>query len=375
MIKNSISRRPFLKTVIGAGFAAAVARGQEKGEDIEEVKNEDGKKLGWALVGLSNLSEGKIGPALQKSKYSRLAGIVTGTPAKAEAWQKKYGLKDSGIYNYDDFDKIIDNPDIDVVYIVLPNSMHREFTLRAAKAGKHVYVEKPMAVSPEDCKDMIAACDEAGVKLGVAYRLQFEPHHKELIRFAKEKVFGEVKHIDAGFGFKMRGTDGWRLKKEMGGGALLDVGVYVIQAARYIFDEEPESVSAVETKTDREKFAEVDETVTWTMKFPSGKTANLFASFNLKGYNRLTAFAEKGQFGLAPCFGTGGQAGWTSDPNISLDFPKTDHFQVQMDYFSEAIIEGKEWKVDGVEGLRDHLVIEAIFKSIASGRTEFVKKV
>lgn len=366
MNENPISRRPFMKSVIGAGLATTLVKAQDEKPE---------KKLGWAVVGLSRLSKGKIGPALEKTKHSRMAGVVTGTPEKAKEWQEKYGFEDSGIYDYENFDKIIDNPDIDVVYIVLPNSMHKEFTLRAAKAGKHVYVEKPMAVTPEDCREMIAACDEAGVKLGVAYRLQFEPHHVEAIRFAREKVFGEVRHIDAGFGFRAGDPKQWRLKKEYGGGAMLDVGVYAIQGVRYIFGEEPVSVSALETKTDKEKFAEVDETIAWTMKFASGKTANLFTTFNLGGYNQMTAYAEKGRFGMQPCFGTQGQKGWTSDPKVPLDFPQTDHFEVQMDLFSQAILEDKEWKVDGTEGLRDHLVMDAIFKSIASGKVEQVEKV
>ena len=360
-----------MKTAIGAGLAASLAHGQEEGEEEKAA----GKKLGWAIVGLSRLSQRNIGPALLKTKHSRLAGIVTGTPEKAKAWQEKYGIEDSGVYDYDNFDEMMDNPDIDVVYVVLPNSLHLDFAVRAAKAGKHVYMEKPMAISSEECRTMIDACEEANVKLGMAYRLQFEPHHKEMIRFAREKVFGEVKHIEGGFGFKMGGDPNqWRLKKALGGGAMLDVGVYVIQAARYIFGEEPESVSAMETKTDPEKFAEVDETITWMMKFPSGGTANLFTSFNLSGYNRLTVFAEKGKFGLDPCFGIGKQAGWTSNPEVPLEFPKTDHFEVQMDLFSEAIIEGREWKVDGSEGLKDHLVMEAIFASIESGQVEPVAK-
>jgi len=368
MNEHQIGRRPFLRSAIGAGLATSLAKGQ--GE-----KAEGGKKLGWALVGLSRLSEKDIGPALLKTKHARLAGLVTGTPEKAVAWQEKYGVEDSGVYDYDSFDKVIDNPDIDVVYIVLPNSMHKEYVLRAAKAGKHVYVEKPMAITPEDCREMITACEDAGVKLGVAYRLQFEPHHVEAMRFAREKVFGEVKHIDAGFGFRMKGAGQWRLKKEYGGGALLDVGVYAIQGIRYLMEEEPETVCALEVKTDEELFAEVDETISCTMKFASGRTANLFTSFNLSGYNRMTAFAEKGRFGMDPCFGIRGQAGWTSNPKIPLSFPKTDHFTDQMDLFSKAIIEGKEWKVDGSEGLKDHLVMDAIFKSIASGKEEAVGKV
>jgi len=375
MNDHSISRRPFMKTALAAGVAASLSETRGEETEKEEVQQEEGKSLGWALVGLSRLSERNIAPALLKTKHAHLAGIVTGTPEKAATWQEKYGLKDSGVYDYDNFDKVIDNPDIHVVYVVLPNSMHCEYAIRAAKAGKHVYMEKPMATSSDECRKMIAACEEAGVKLGMAYRLQFEPHHLEAIRLAKEEVFGKVKHMEGGFGFRMGGRDGWRLKKDLGGGALLDVGVYVIQAARYIFGEEPVSVSALEVKTDKEKFAEVDETITWMMSFVSGKTANLFTSFNQSGYNRLTVFAEKGRFGLEPCYGIGKPKGWTSDDKIPLDFPKTDHFEVQMDLFSQAIIEGQEWKVDGTEGLRDHLIMEAIFKSIASGQVEPVGKV
>ncbi|MGJ8655834.1 MAG: Gfo/Idh/MocA family protein [Akkermansiaceae bacterium] len=373
-MNDEIKRRPFLKTLIGAGVASSIVKGQEGEKAAAGGSDKQGKQVGWALVGLSRLSQNSIGKALEKTEHAKLTGIVTGTPAKAEEWQKKYGVPDSGVYNYDNFDEIINNPDIQVVYIVLPNSLHKDFAIRAAKAGKHVYVEKPMAITPEDCREMIAACDEAKVKLGVAYRLQFEPHHVEAMRFAREKVFGEVMHMDAGFGFHMGDPNQWRLKKAMGGGAMYDVGVYVIQAARYIFDEEPVSVSAVEAKTDKEKFAEVDETVTWMMQFASGKTANLFTSFNLGGNNHMTVYAKKGRFGIKPSFGTRGQAGWTSNPDIPLSFPKTDHFKDQIDLFSKAIIDGKDWEVDGSEGLKDHLVMEAVFKSIASGKVEMVGK-
>ncbi|MFD2277602.1 Gfo/Idh/MocA family protein [Rubritalea spongiae] len=332
------------------------------------------KKLGWALVGLSRLSASRIAPALLKTQHAHLIGIVTGTKEKAAEWQKKYGIADSGVYDYDSLDRIVENPAIDVVFIVLPNSMYCEFALRAAKAGKHVFMEKPMATSSEECRKMIAASEEAGVKLGMGYQLQFEPYHIEAIRFANDEVFGKVQHMEAGFGVRMRGGDEWRLKKAMGGGDLLGLGVCVIQAARYIFGEEPSEVSAMETKTDPNKFSEVDETITWMMRFPSGKTANLYTSFNMPGYNRLTVFAEKGRFGIEPCFAIGKQRGWTSDTKVPFEFPQTDHFEVQMDLFSESILQGKEWKVDGSEGLKDHLVMDAIFQSIQSGKVESVGK-
>ena len=234
-----------------------------------------GRKLNVALVGLGSLSANQIAPGLLKTKYCRLAGIVTGTPAKAEAWKAKYNIPQRNIYNYETFDRIADNPDIDVIYIVLPNSMHAEYTVRGARAGKHVFCEKPMAVSSAECRKMITACQKAGKKLGIAYRCQFEPHHLEAIRLAREKTFGTMRSIQAGFGFKIGDPTQWRLKKALaGGGALMDVGIYALQACRLLTGEEPNLVSAVETKTDRVKFKEVDETLSWQMTFPSGVVAS-----------------------------------------------------------------------------------------------------
>ena len=161
------------------------------------------KKLNFALCGLGSLSTNQIAPALQKTKYCRLVGIVTGTPAKAEKWKGQYNIPVKNIYNYDTMHRLVENPDIDVVYVVTPNALHAEHTIEAAKAGKHVLSEKPMEVSVRKCEDMIAACKAAGRKLAVGYRCQFEPHHLECMRLAREKVFGDIKLIEAGFGFRI----------------------------------------------------------------------------------------------------------------------------------------------------------------------------
>ncbi len=363
-----VTRRPFLKTAIGASLATLSARAQGPPPS--------GKKLGWALVGLGSLSTNQIAPAFAKCQHSQLAAVVTGTPAKGVQWREKYGLAADKVYSYETFDKIIDDPSIDVVYIVLPNSMHLEFTLRAAKAGKHVFCEKPMANSAEDCRKMIAACEAAKVQLGIAYRCQFEPHHVEAMRFAREKVFGPLQHVDAGFGFAIGDPTQWRLRKSLaGGGAMMDVGIYALQACRYLAGEEPVEVTALETKTDPVKFAEVDETVAWTMKFASGVTANCLTTYKFNGREDFTAYGTTGRFGMKPCYGYGGLAGWTSDPKIPLSFPATDHFAVEMDAFSAAVLAGKPFEPSGAEGLRDLLVIEAIYRSIASGKKESVGKV
>ena len=363
-----LKRRPFLQTALCASLGTLVSRAGEPPQG--------GKKLGWALVGLGSLSTNQIAPALEKSIHSKLAAVVTGTPEKGVKWREKYGLAEDKVYNYQNFDRIIDDPSIDVVYIVLPNSMHHEFTIRAAKAGKHVFCEKPMANTAQDCREMIAACEAAKRLLGIGYRCRFEPHHREAMRFAREKVFGPLKHIDAGFGFAIGDPKQWRLRRNLaGGGALMDVGVYALQACRYLSGEEPVEVSALETKTDPVKFAEVDETISWIMKFPSGMTANCLTTYGFSGREDFTAYGTKGRFGMKPCYGYTNHAGWTSDPKIPLAFPQTDHFVNEMDAFSLAILEGKPFEASGAEGLRDLLVVEAIYKSIASGKKEIVGKV
>lgn len=362
-----MQRRPFLAT-LGATAAALTtgARAQEPA----------GKKLGWALVGLGSLSTNQIAPALAKTKHCKLSAIVTGTPAKAEAWKKQHGIPDSHVYNYETFDRIADNPDVDVIYIVLPNSMHEEFTIRAAKAGKHVFCEKPMANSAEECRRMIAAVKAARKQLGIGYRCQFEPHHRECIRLAREKVFGPLKFLEAGFGFQIGDPTQWRLRKKLaGGGALMDVGIYALQACRYLTGEEPVEIVAQETKTDPVKFAEVDETITWSMKFPSGVAASLMTTYGFNGKNFFSATCQRGRFGLDPAFNYDGIKGWTSRPDVKIEFPAVDHFQAEMDAFADAILSNKPFTPGGEEGLRDLLAIEAIYRSIREGKAVKVEAI
>src|SRR4051812_36081405 len=227
------------------------------------------EKLGVALVGLGKLSEEQIAPAFRKTKHCRLTALVSGTPKKLKEWGAKYKIPEESRYSYENFDAIAEHPDVDFVYIVLPNGLHGEFTIRAARAGKHVLCEKPMEVSVRKCEQMIAECRRAKRQLAIAYRLQFEPHHLEMMKMARAEKFGPVKLIEASFGFRIGDPNQWRLKNALsGGGALMDVGIYALQAARYITGEEPIDVTAFETKTEKKKFAKVDESVFWTLKFP-----------------------------------------------------------------------------------------------------------
>ncbi len=228
------------------------------------MANTKTNKLGIALVGLGKYSSGQLAPALKETEYCYLAGIVTGTPDKAAKWRKQYNIPEKNIYSYSNFDDIKDNPDIDIVYIVLPNSMHREYVIRAAKAGKHVICEKPMALTVEECDEMITACKNANKMLSIGYRLHFEPHNMEMMRLGQKKVFGPIKKMHAEDG--LAEVEGWRLNKALaGGGPLMDVGIYCVQGVRYTSGLEPLAVTAREgVKKNKEKFKEVEESLTWT---------------------------------------------------------------------------------------------------------------
>ena len=366
MAESDQTRRQFIhKASTGIGAAAAVAK---FGGLIESADAQAARKLNVALAGLGSLSTNQIAPALASTEFAQLAGIITGTPEKAERWQDEYGIPDENVYSYDDMDRLADNDGIDIVYVVTPNGLHPEHTVRAARAGKHVLCEKPMANTVAECETMIEECRNAGVKLAIAYRCQFEPHHLECIRMAREREFGDMRVIHAGFGFRIGNPDQWRLRADLaGGGALMDVGVYALQACRYLTGEEPIRVAALATKTDPVKFAEVDETITWQMVFPSGIIAECSTSYNVNGINRFRAWAERGWFGLEPAFDYGGVRGASSRGPIAFD--ATDQFAAEIDDFARCIIEDRESIVAGEEGLKDLRVIEAIYESIRTGRT------
>jgi predicted dehydrogenase len=326
------------------------------------------KKLGIALCGLGSLSTNQIAPALQKTQHCELKAVVSGDRQKAKQWQTKYNIPDRSVYSYDTIEKMADNPDIDIVYVVTPNAIHLENTLAAAKAGKHVFCEKPLEISVDRCQRMIDACKKAERQLGVAYRCQFEPHHLECMRIAREKELGTIKIIESAFGFPIGDPDQWRLKKALaGGGALMDVGIYVLQATRYLTGEEPILIAATETKTDPKKFAEVDETITWTATFPSGITAYCGTTYNAFGIGRFRAHTERGWFGLDPAFNYGGLKGSRSDGK-PLAFSNVDQFATEIDAFARCILENKPTTVPGEEGLQDVKILTAIYESVRTGK-------
>lgn len=367
---KNFPRRDFLSAGVSAACIASVA---QAGYFSGVPSKSDDRKLGVALVGLGSLSTNQIAPALQKTTNCRLAAIVTGTPDKEKKWADKYGIPAGSIYNYDNFDKIASDETVDIVYIVLPNSMHHEFTIRAAKAGKHVLCEKPMANSAQECREMIAACDAANRQLAIGYRCQFVSHHLTLQKAVKENAIGDLKMIEAGFGFRIGDPNQWRLKKSLaGGGALMDVGIYALQACRFLTGQEPLSIMAQETKTDAAKFAEVDESITWMMKFPSGIDTYCSTSYNFNGLNKVVAYGSKGLAKMDPAYSY-------SDLQLEIngkkqDLSQQDHFATELDDFATCIRESRPSKVSGQEGLKDLLAIEAIYQSIEKRTSVDVQK-
>ena len=354
------TRRKFI-TTLGAGSALLMLPAIPA---FSKPLFTDDKKLGVALVGLGNYATHELAPALQETTNCYLNGIVTGTPAKIDKWKNQYNIPDKNVYNYENFDDIANNESIDVVYIVLPNSMHREFVIRAAKAGKHVFCEKPMALSVKECEEMIDACNKAGVRLFVGYRLHTDPYHLAAMKFRTEGDSGVI-YVQSEFGFKIGDPTQWRLKKTLaGGGAMMDVGIYAIQAARYSIGEEPLSVTAQEYKTDYKKFAEVDETVTWQMQFPGGHISNSTTSYSTP-LNNLYISKDYRWFNLLPAFSYAGIKGTTNKGELS--FPPINQQAVQMDTFTKCILDDKESDASGEEGLKDLKVIETIYKAIKSG--------
>jgi glucose-fructose oxidoreductase len=356
-----MERRDFLKTLPLASSAALLSSYPIIG--ATQAKKE---KLGIALVGLGYYSQDLLAPALQMTEKCYLAGIVTGTPAKAEKWKAQYKLLDKNIYNYQNFDQIANNPDIDVVYVVLPPSMHREYVERAAKAGKHVFCEKPMAPSVSDCLAMIKTCADNKVKLAIGYRCQHDPNIQAYQQVGREKKFGKVKMISSAAGYFDGRATHWKQNKALGGGVMGDMGVYALQGARLATGEEPISVIAQASTTRPDIYKEVEETMMFMLEFPSGARAACQTSFGIN-MNHLQVNYEKGWLKMEPHSSYGGNKGSLSD-GTTIHFPLKNQQAKQMDDDCQALLNQTDLLVPGEEGLRDIRVVEAIYKSVQTGQ-------
>jgi len=365
-VGDLIDRRETLIGMGALGLSAAACGAQVPGTD---------RKLGYAIVGLGSYATRQIMPQFENCRRSRLTALVSGTPAKLEQYGDEYKIPARSRYSYANFDSIRDNPDVDIVYVVLPNSMHAEYTVRAARAGKHVMCEKPMAISSAECQTMIAACRQANRKLMIGYRSRFQPHNIEAMRLARAKAVGKAGLVESEHGFPIGDPTQWRLKLALsGGGSLMDIGIYSVQALRYMAGEEPVSISATEF-TDRSdiRFKEVEDRIAFNFLFPSGLIGQGFSSYS-SGHNHIRLTGDKGWIDLDPATQYGGQKmrvrssgeERTVEPPAG---PGANQFAGQLDHLSECVLSNRQPIVPGEEGLRDLRIMEAIYRSMREGRT------
>lgn len=328
----------------------------------------DGGVLRVAIMGLGSYGT-RVAEAMQSCTRAKLTGVISGTPSKIKAWQAKYGIPEKNCYNYDNFDAIRNNPDIDAVYIITPNALHHPEALRVAAAGKHVICEKPMALNAKQGQEMVDACKKAGVQLLVGYRMHFEPKTLEVVRMRKDGEFGKVLFFEGLSGFRIGDPGQWRLNKELaGGGAMMDIGIYSVNGSRYMVGEDPVWVTAQETKTNPEKFKEgVDETIQFQFGFPGGAVASCLSTYSMNNLDRFFLDGERGFAELQPATGYGPIMGRTHKGGLTQ--PVVTHQTVQMDEMAAMILDGKKpvVPVNGEEAVKDLKIIDAIYQAVQSG--------
>jgi predicted dehydrogenase len=372
---KEISRRGFLGRM-SRGLVVTSATGALLKEAVAQqglvVPDPPGKKMGWAIVGLGSLSIYEILPAFAKCEKSKPVALVSGHPDKANKLALRYGINPKNIYNYENYDSIKDNPEVDIIYIVLPNCMHAEYTIRGFQAGKNVLAEKPMACTPADCQKMIDAGRQAGKKLMVAYRCRYEPYNMEAIRMARSGELGPTQVIEADAGWNATNPDQWRLKKDLaGGGSLMDIGIYALNASRYLSGEEPTEVNAMIYNAPGDpRFKEVEETVNFQLRFPSGAIANCTSSYGYYPTSHFRVIGTQGWLEMDPATWYTGLRMKVGGKNgiVERELPIRDHFALEMDHMSQCVMTNTEPLTPGEEGLRDITLMMAIYESAKTGK-------
>ena len=366
------SRRDFIEKLTVPFLAIPFLNNKVQGDNSEtKHQNYDGPVLRVAIMGLGSYGS-RVAEAMKDCTKATLTGVISGTPSKIQIWQSKYNIPEKNCYNYENFDAIKDNPDIDAVYIITPNALHKDQAIRVAKAGKHVICEKPMALNAKEGEQMIAACKKAGVKLLVGYRMHFEPKTLEIIRMRKDGELGKVMFFQGLAGFRIGDPTQWRLNKQLaGGGSMMDIGIYAVNGARYMVGEEPVWVTAQETKTDKIKFKEgVDETITFQLGFPSGTVASCLSTYAMNGLDKFYLNCEKGFAEMQPSTGYGPIKGRTNKGELTQEHRT--HQTVQMEEMADIILNNKQpvVPVNGEEGLKDLKIIDAIYTAIKTGKKQ-----
>jgi predicted dehydrogenase len=361
---NPLSRRTFLASTAAATALLAT-------RPILAQADPQPGKLGFAIVGIGSLSMNQILPAFAKCKLARPTALVSGHPDKARQQAAKYGIDPKNIYSYDNYDTIKDNPDIDAVYVVLPNSMHAEYSIRAAKAGKHVLCEKPMAVSVAECEAMIAACAAAKRKLLIAYRMRYEPMTRKAIELAQSPTeVGVIKQITAENGFAMGNPNQWRCKKELaGGGSLMDMGIYALNAVRYLSGQEPAEIAAMSYSTPNDpRFKDIEETISFELRFASGIVASCVSTYGF-GCGRFRLYGTRSRLEAEPFQEYSGNRLFIGRNRQEFQYTPVNHFAAEMDHLCECAANDQPPLTAGEEGLKDMKIIMAAYESARTGKT------
>ncbi len=335
----------------------------------------DRERVRYAVVGLGYISQDATLPAFYNArKNSEVRALVTDDPVKARRLSDKYNVP--FFYSYDEFDLCLKSGEIDAVYIALPNSMHHAYAIAAANAGVHVLCEKPMAMDETQCQSMIDTAQESGVKLMIAYRLHFERANLSAVEAIRSGKIGKPRIFSSTF-TQQAASGNIRLKRGLGGGPVWDVGIYCINATRYLFQAEPEEVFAFATTSDDERFREVEESVTAVLRFPDARLATFTCSFGAADVSEFQVVGTRGNLRADPAydFAQGLQLKVTvNGKSRESVFPKSDQFAPELLYFSDCILKDREPEPSGKEGLADVRIIRAIYESIESGKRVSIER-
>ncbi len=336
----------------------------------------NGRKLRYGVIGLGHIAQVAVLPAFEHAKKnSKLAALISDDPKKLDELGKKYGVDE--LYDYQHFDQCLRESQLDAIYIALPNNLHKEYAIRAAEAGVHVLCEKPMAMNSQECIEMIEAADKSDVKLMIAYRLHFEEANMKMVEALKSKKIGEARLFNSTFALQVR-EGNIRTKGEMGGGPINDIGIYCINAARYLFQDEPIEVIAMAASCDDPRFASIDETVSAIMRFPGERVASFVCSFGAADISRYEVVGTAGRIFMDPAYDYAMELKYeivAGKKELKKEIPKRDQFAPELLHFSDCIINDTEPEPSGLEGLADILAIEAINESLMTGRAVNVKRV
>jgi predicted dehydrogenase len=326
-------------------------------------------RIRYAVVGLGHIAQAAVLPAFAHAKLnSELASLVSGDATKLKELSRRYRVE--ATYSYAEYDDCLKSGEIDAVYIALPNSMHAEYSIRAANAGVHVLCEKPLAVTERECRAMIRAAQKNRVRLMTAYRLHFEEANLKTIAVVKSATLGEPRFFNSAFGLQVRAGN-IRTKTQLGGGTLYDLGVYCINAARYLFQAEPIEVFAYAAARNDSRFKTIDEMTAAVLRFPGDRVASFTSSFGSTDVGWYEVVGTKGSVRLDPAY----EYAFPLKMSVTIEgktrsqtFPKRDQFAPELLYFSDCILKGREPEASGEEGLLDVRIIEALYRSARIGK-------